>query len=110
MDAAQQFYQSLHQEAEDKLLALAHQLDDLFKIGDDESLVRVLELKPSFDRAVIREKTTLELYRSREKTTPESGLPSGGKSQLKPLQRKVFDNLSLKEKVGFIHGGGSLFD
>ncbi len=108
--------------AEAEVQRIAHELDELFRQGTDESTARALDLRPALDEAQAKHTKAVELYESMQRanrpndvaknfvpvSTTRSELAEG--SQPTVIKRADYERLPLVDRAHFIRSGGRVED
>ncbi len=108
--------------AEAEVQRVAHELDELFRQGTDESTAKALELRPALDEAQARHADAVTLYESMQRANrpndvarnfvPVSTTQSEPAEGHQPtvIKRADYERLPLVDRAHFIRSGGRLED
>jgi ElaB/YqjD/DUF883 family membrane-anchored ribosome-binding protein len=108
--------------AEADVQRVAHELDELFREGTEESKAKALAMKPVLDAALARHAEAIALYEAMQKTNrpndvaknfvPVSNTQPEDAEDRQPtvIKREAYNRLSLLDRAKFIRSGGNLED
>ncbi len=108
--------------AEAEVQRVAHELDELFREGTEESKVKALVMKPELEAALAKQAEAVALYESMQKSNrpndvaknfvPVSTTQPDEAEGRQPsvIKRANYDRLSLIERAKFIRSGGTVED
>ena len=107
--------------AEAEVQRIAHEIDELFREGTDESKAKALELRPALDEAQNKYAETVSFYESMQMANRPNDIaknfvpvsntkPDDEGSQPTVIKRQEYDRMSLVDRARFIKSGGTLED
>ncbi len=108
--------------AEAEVQRIAHDIDELFREGTEESKAKALEMKPVLDAAIAKHDEAVALYQAMQKANrpndvaknfvPVSNtqLEEGEGAQPAVIKRQEYDKLSLVDRARYVKSGGTVED
>ncbi len=108
--------------AEAEVQRIAHDLDELFREGTEESKAKALEMKPVLDAAIAKQAEAVALYEAMQKANrpndvaknfvpvSNTALDDAEGSQPTVIKRQEYDRMTLVDRARFIKSGGTLED
>lgn len=106
--------------AEADVQRIAHELDELFIAGTEESMAQALAMRPALDEAQKQHADAVALYESMQLANrpndiaknfvPVSTAAEAEGSQPTVIKRQDYDRMSLVDRDRFVKSGGKLED
>lgn len=107
--------------AEAEVQRVAHELDELFRQGTEESKIDALALRPALDEAQNKHAEAISLYEAMQKANRPNDVaknfipvsqtnPEAENNQPTAIKRQDYEQLSLVDRARFIRSGGTIED
>jgi len=108
--------------AEAEVQRIAHDLDELFREGTEESKAKALEMKPKLDAAIAKQAEAMALYEAMQKANRPNDVAKNfvpvsntitepaENSQPAVIKRQEYDRMGLVDRARYIKSGGTVED